>query len=176
MENAGLGRYVMNLVSELSKLDRINNYSILLTKKYFEKLQLPTNWKKILVDFPHYSLREQTVLSKIINRENPDITHFPHFNVPVTFKRKFIVTIHDLLMHKNVGSSATTLPAPLYFLKRLGYKTVFKKAVTGSVKIIVPSSAVKKEITDYYKIDGSKIEVINEGVSENFEVNDRASS
>ncbi len=63
---------------------------------------------------------------QIIKKENPDITHFPHFNVPVTFPGKFIVTIHDLLMHKNVGLAATTLIPPLYFVKRLGYKTIFR--------------------------------------------------
>jgi glycosyltransferase involved in cell wall biosynthesis len=166
LENAGLGRYVMNLVTELSKIDKKNEYSILLTKKYYDSLSLPDNWKKILANFRHYSISEQINLPKIIKEENPDIAHFPHFNVPVTFKGKFIVTIHDLLMHKNVGLSATTLPAPLYFLKRLGYKTVFKKAVQNSVKIIVPSLAVKKEVVDYYHTNPEKIEAINEGVDE----------
>ncbi|HJY98641.1 MAG TPA: glycosyltransferase family 1 protein [Patescibacteria group bacterium] len=165
LENAGLGRYVMNLVSSLAKLDKKNEYAILLTKKY-TNTTLPSNWKKIPADFRHYSLAEQINLPKIIKEENPDITHFPHFNVPVTFKGKFIVTIHDLLMHKNVGLSATTLPAPLYFIKRAGYKTVFRKAVINSQKIIVPSVAVKKEVTDYYHINPGKISVIYEGVDE----------
>lgn len=166
LENAGLGRYVMNLVGELSRLDKKNEYCLLLTKKYFEKLNLPGNWKKILADFRHYSIVEQIRLPRIVKEEKPDLTHFPHFNVPVTFSGKFIVTIHDLLMHKNVGLDATTLIPPLYFVKRLGYKTIFKKAVLDSVKIITPSEAVKKEIVDYYHVSPEKINVIYEGVDE----------
>lgn len=166
LENAGLGRYVMNLVGELSRLDRKNGYSILLTKKYFEKLNLPGNWNKVLANFRHYSVAEQVRLPQIIRKENPDITYFPHFNVPLTFSGKFIVTIHDLLMHKNVGLAATTLIPPLYFVKRLGYKTIFRKAVLDSVKIIVPSEAVKKEVIDYYHVSPEKINVIYEGVDE----------
>jgi len=169
LENAGLGRYVMNLVKELSKLDQVNQYSLLLTKKYFDKLNLPKNWNKVLVNFGHYSISEQVKLPQIIKKENPDITHFPHFNVPVRFTGKFIVTIHDLLMHKNVGLAATTLTPPLYLFKRLGYKAVFKKAVTSSEKIIVPSTTVKKEIMDYYHTNEEKIKIIYEGVDEGIE-------
>ena len=37
LENAGLGRYVINLVRELSEIDKENEYIILLRKKYFDK-------------------------------------------------------------------------------------------------------------------------------------------
>ena len=38
LENAGLGRYTINLVNELQKLDKSNEYFILLRKKYFNQL------------------------------------------------------------------------------------------------------------------------------------------
>lgn len=162
LENAGLGRYTVNLVGELAKLDSKNKYIILLRKKYFESLSLPGNWKKVLADFRHYSLSEQIFLPGVIKKENPDITHFLHFNMPVLFRGKFIVTIHDMLMHKFVGLSATTLPAPFYFLKQFAYKIVFRKAIFGSQAIIVPSQAVKKEIVGYCHVDPGKIKVIYE--------------
>ena len=162
LENAGLGRYTMNLVAELSKLDRKNSYIILLRKKYFDELTLPSNWKKVLVDIKHYSLAEQIELPGMIKKENPDLTHFLHFDVPLIFRGRFIVTIHDMLMHKFAGLSATTLPALVYFIKQLIYRLIFRKAVLASEKIIVPSEAVKKEILEYYKIDKGKIEVIYE--------------
>ncbi|MCX6704566.1 MAG: hypothetical protein NTZ07_03950, partial [Candidatus Woesebacteria bacterium] len=49
LENAGLGRYLINLISELSRLDEKNEYVLLLRKKYFDGLSLPANWKKVLV-------------------------------------------------------------------------------------------------------------------------------
>lgn len=162
-ENSGLGRYIVNLVNELSRLDSKNQYVILLRKKYFDDLDLPQNWKKIQADFRHYSFAEQLLIPRIIKKEKPDITHFPHFNVPLFFKGKFIVTIHDMLMHKSVGPAATTLPAPLYFIKRLGYRAVFDHAVKSSVALIVPSRAVKEELLEKYDIDRDKIKVTYEG-------------
>jgi glycosyltransferase involved in cell wall biosynthesis len=163
LENAGLGRYLVNLIDELANIDKKNNYVLLLRKKYFKELSVPENWKKVLADFRHYSFIEQTKLPKIISKYKPTIIHFPHFNVPLFFKGKYIVTIHDILMHKQKGRQATTLPAPLYYLKRIGYNRVFKKAVCGSEKIIVPSRFVKKELIDYYGVEKEKIVVTYEG-------------
>jgi len=166
LENAGLGRYVMKLVQELVKLDKKNEYAVLLRKKYFKSLKFPKNWRKVLADVSHYSFAEQIKLPIILSKEKADLVHFPHLNVPIAFKGKFVVTIHDIVMNKFKGSETTNLSLPLYFAKRIGYKRVFKKAVTDSAKIIVPSRFTKRELMDYYKIEDDKIEVTYEGVDE----------
>lgn len=162
-ENTGNGRYTMNMVSELSKLDKSNSYILLLRKKHFDNLALPDNWLKVLADFKHYSFEEQIKLPFLILKYKPDLVHFPHLNVPILYFGKYIVTIHDMIMHKFKGGEATTRPFPLYQIWRLGYYLSFLKAVMGSARIIVPSGAVKKEIQDYYKIDSGKIVPIYEG-------------
>lgn len=163
LENAGLGRYLINLINGLSKIDSENEYIVLLRKKYFNALLLPENWKKILVDIRHYSFAEQIKIPLIIRKEKPDITHFPHFNVPLFFKGKYIVTIHDMLMHKSVGLAATTLPIPLYLIKRVAYRLVFDNAVKHSTKIITPSKTIKDEILAEYRVNTDKIVVTYEG-------------
>lgn len=163
LENAGLGRYLINLIEGLSKLDHTNNYVILLRDKYFRALSLPHNWKKIRADFHHYSFAEQIKLPWLITKEDPDITHFPHFNVPILYTGKYIVTIHDMLMHKSIGFSATTLPAPLYLLRRLGYRIAFDIAVKRARVILAPSEAVKNELIEIYKIHADKVKVTYEG-------------
>ncbi|MGA2910793.1 MAG: glycosyltransferase family 1 protein [Candidatus Microgenomates bacterium] len=164
LENAGLGRYLINLVDELSRLDAKNEYVLLLRKKYFENLSLPSNWKKILADFRHYSLAEQIKLPGIIKKQGPDLVHFPHFNVPIFYRGQFVVTIHDTLMHDSVGPMATTLPVPLYLIKRLGYRLVFDNAVKRSRAIFVPSETVKTELHKIYKTSLNKVFVTYEGV------------
>jgi len=163
LENAGLGRYVMNLVNELSKLDSQNEYVLLLRKKYYNSLKLPVNWKKVLADFRHYSFAEQVKLPGIIGGEKPDLVHFPHFNVPVFYRGRYVVTIHDMLMHRFAGLSATTLPALFYLFKQSVYKFVFSMALKKAVMIIVPSETVKRDLIRYQKIDPRKVEVIYEG-------------
>lgn len=175
LENAGLGRYVINLLGELAKIDSQNEYVILLRKKYFDRLKFPRNWQKVLSDFRHYSLIEQIRLPVAIARYKPDIVHFPHFNVPLFYSGPFVVTIHDLLMHRGKGKKATTLPVARYQLKRLAYWTVFRKAVKSSKKILVPSKTVKRELIDYYKIDKEKVIVTYEGVDKRIAVKKRAS-
>lgn len=163
LENAGLGRYVMSLLAELGEIDNKNNYIILLRKKYFKSLNLPKNFIKIQFDYRHYSFMEQILLPVIIKRNNPDVVHFPHFNIPIFYFGKFIVTIHDMLMHKQKGIEATTLSPFNYYIKRLAYKFTFGLAVKRSSRIIVPSNAVKDDIASYYKVDENKMEVIYEG-------------
>ena len=167
-ENTGLGRYVMNLVDNLAKIDRRNSYTILLRKKYFDRLNFPAKWKKVLADYRHYSLAEQINLPKTISQTKPNIVHFPHFNVPIFYSGRFVVTIHDILMHRQKGLEATTLNPVSYLIKRLGYKFVFGRAVKAATKVIVPSSFVKKEVADYYKLDKDKLVVTYEGFDEKF--------
>jgi glycosyltransferase involved in cell wall biosynthesis len=161
-EHTGNGRYTMELVDNLARIDNKNKYAILLRDSWFNKLNLPENWLKIRADFKHYSFSEQYKLPFIIAKCKPDIVHFTHFNVPLFYFGKYIVTIHDLIMHKSKGGEATTRTPLHHLLWRLGYYLVFAKAVFGSVKIIVPSNFVKKDLIDYYKVSEKKVNVIYE--------------
>lgn len=160
-EHTGNGRYTMNLISNLASIDSKNTYIILLRKEHIN-INLPKNWQKVLADFRHYTIEEQLKLPFIIARYKPDLVHFPHLNVPILYFGKFIVTIHDLIMHKFTGGEATTRPFPIYQIWRLGYYISFLKAIIGSVKIIVPSKAVKEDLLKTYKVSTSKVEVIYE--------------
>lgn len=162
LEHTGIGRYLIGLITELKSIQSKNEYVILLKKKYYDSLSFPGNWKKVLADIPHYSLREQLALPKVINRENPDLVHFPHLNVPILYRGKYVLTVHDLIMQRQ-GIDATKLPLLLYFLKRIPFMFISKTAVKNAVKIIVPSKAVATDIANYYDVSVRKIEVTYEG-------------
>lgn len=162
----GPGRYIRNLVTELQKIDSQNEYFLLLLKKDFDKVGLDGNFKKVLADFPWYSVAEQIKLPKILKSINPDLVHFPHFNVPIFYKGKYVVTIHDLIHHHFQMKRATTRNPLVYQLKRIGYGRIFSHAVKTSEKIIVPSDFVKQQLIKEYKLDKSKITVTYEGADE----------
>jgi len=166
IEHTGIGRYVMELTNNLAKIDRKNDYTLILRNNYFKSLSLPVNFKKVKGDFRQYSFSEQISLPKILKNEKPDLVHFPHFNVPILYRGNYVVTIHDLLMHKQKGFEATTLAPIVYLIKRLGYRAVFDRAVKKPVKIIVPSHAVKKELVEFYHLEPEKVLVTPEGVSD----------
>lgn len=161
--NTGNGRYTQNLIENLAKIDSRNQYQILLRKEFFNDVKLPNNFNKVLADFKHYSFEEQIKIPFLLYRLKPDLVHFPHFNIPLFYFGKYIVTIHDLIMHKFTTGAATTRKFPMYQIWRVGYHLSFMKAVYGSIKIITPSFAVKNEIVSCYKINPKKVEVTYEG-------------
>ncbi len=174
VKHAGLGRYVENLVLNLQKLDTINEYVIFCRKEDCETIPVSKNWKKVVADIRHYSFSEQLQLVFIFNKEKLDLLHVPHYNVPIFYRGKFVVTIHDLLWHDLKSLKVTTLPAPIYASKYLGYKIVVANAIHHAEKIIVPSEAVKIDILSKYKLQPNKVAITYEGVSvlqENLQVN-----
>jgi len=161
-----LGRYTINLIHNLQLIDDKNEYFIILRDKYFNSLKWSKNFHPVLLDCRHYSLCEQKNMPITLETIKPNFVHYLHFNIPVFSKQKFVVTIHDLLMHKNKGPKYTTLNRLSYYLKRAGYKYIFNKAVDKSYKIITPSSFVKKDLLDnYHYLKKDKIQVIHEGFS-----------
>lgn len=159
LENGGLGRYSINLLKNLTKIDKDNNYVILLRKKYFKKLKLPNNFKKILVDLKPYGFWEQIIIPLIILKEKTTLSHFLHFNAPLLTPRPYVVTIHDMIMHKSKGLETTTLNPIFYVFKRIIYKLIFKNSVKNSRKIIVPSKTIKDELISFFKVNPKKITV-----------------
>jgi len=178
VKDTGLGRYTKNLVVNLLGIDKSNDYILLVEKNHKSQI---TNYKQISnpklkiqkIESVPYSFKEQVELPKIINQVNPDLIHFPHFNIPYFINKPFVVTIHDLIKHHSRGLRTTTRFPLTYFLKYWGYKKVFARAVRSAKKIIVPSEFVKKELLDFYKLDEKKIRVIYEGVGSVFQMGSR---
>lgn len=163
---SGIGRYIRNLVTNLRNIDKENEYKILLLKKDLDKIKLGDNFQKIEADFRWYSLAEQYSLPKILKKLQPDLVHFPHFNVPISYKGKYVVTIHDLI-HQHFPTRAASTRNPLiYKMKKYGYKRVFDSAVKNSLKIITPSEFVKGQLEHEWSVDRSKIVVTPEGVDD----------
>lgn len=163
---SGVGRYIRNLLMHLSRIDKKNQYFVLLLKKDFGKLQLPVNFEKVIADIHWYGLAEQTEIPKTIKKLKVDLVHFPHFNVPFFYNQPFIVTIHDLIHQKFQMRRATTLNPVIYFIKHNAYKRVFEHAVRNSKKVITVSDYVKRELLQNYKLKSDKVVVTKEAVEE----------
>ena len=163
---SGIGRYIRSLVDELKIIDKKNEYFILHLQKDYQTLTYYHNFHKVLADFSWYSISEQRKLPQVINKLKPDLVHFPHFNIPVFYKGKFIVTIHDLIHQHFQMRRATTHDPITYKIKQLGYKAVFKNAVTKSIRILVPSNYVKNLLIKEWKISADKIVVTYEAVND----------
>jgi len=160
--SVGIGRYTEKLITHLEKIDKVNDYFIFLTKKNFNSYK-PKNPKfhKVLANYRWYSFGEQILFPFKLYRAKLDLFHFLHFNVPLLFCNKFIVTIHDLTQRK-LTKKASKLPSLIFYFKKLLYFLVIKNALKKAKKIITISSFIKKEIIRYYNIKPEKIIVIYE--------------
>ncbi|MBU2025676.1 MAG: glycosyltransferase family 1 protein [Patescibacteria group bacterium] len=157
----GLGRYTAMLLKNLEKIDHVNRYLIYLNRDNYHAYKPDNpNFIKKLADVPWYSVKEQLCLPFILDQKNIDLMHFPHFNVPLLYRRPFIVTIHDLILMHYPTEKATTLSPFRYRLKEIGYKLVLKKALKKAQKIITVSRFTQKDILKYFPRARGKIKVI----------------
>jgi len=160
VEHTGIGRYVINLLDNLKDLNSENDYVVLLRRKYFDALEFPANWKKVCLDIPHYTIREQILLPLFLYKERPDVFHALQLNFPLFYFGKSIVTVHDLTQLK-LDNNATTLPPTLYRLKHFAINVIFQR-IKRVTKIIVPSQTIKNDLMKS-GVKSSKIVTIYEG-------------
>ena len=166
----GLGRYTQKLIENLEKiykrkktLRKKDQFFIFLRKENFAEYQPRNkNFHKVLADYKWYTFSEQINMPRLLNKYNLDLAHFPHFNVPIFYRKKFIVTIHDLILLHFPTIRGTTLNPFLYQLKFLAYKIAIGKAIKKSQKIIAVSKFTKNDILDNYSISPNKIIVTYE--------------
>ena len=163
----GLGRYVKELLDHLQEIDEENRYVVFLNREGWSAFTpKKPNFEKHLADVRWYTLAEQIKMPGIIARERLDLIHFPHWNVPLFCRTPFVVTIHDVILLDETHSAtqATTLPLPLYWLKRLGYRKVLHHALFKSRTVIVPSEFTRSRVmTHFPHLPKEKIRMIHEG-------------
>jgi len=162
----GLGRYNQEFLRHLKKIDTQNEYILIF--KEDPQIDLPDNFKIELCDCHWYTFKEQIVLPWLLYKLKPDLVHFTHFNVPIFYTGKFIVTIHDLIMTKFPSQKASTLRPFLFKLKYWFYRQVIRNAVKNSKKVIAVSKFTAKDIKEYFNLtkkESEKIKVIYEGIS-----------
>ena len=165
LEHAGLGRYVTELVHNILKTDNENTYVLFINKKHSTNFKNGKRLKVVTVDIPIYGFWEQIILPFIFAREKLDLLHIPHFNAPIFYPLKMVLTIHDLIKHESKGPKTTTRQPWLYFIKRVGYLFLAKIISFRAVHIFVPSEYVKQDIVNKLKTNPDKISVTYEAVS-----------
>lgn len=165
----GLGRYTQKLIENLENIDDENQYFVFLRRENWQEFEPRSrNFTKVLADVPWYTMREQIQMPKILKKCGLDLVHFPHFNVPIAYNGKFVVTIHDLILFRFPTRRASALSAPAYFFKKKAYYHVINRAIRKSEKIIAVSEHTKNDIKSNFKTDSDKIFVTYEGVDSGY--------
>lgn len=167
----GLGRYTQKLIENLEKISTNDSsfhngshqFFVFLRKENFECYEPKNpNFHKVLADYQWYSFSEQIKMPRILNSYNLDLVHFPHFNIPIFYRKRFVITIHDLILLNFPTIRGTTLNPLWYRLKFLAYKITIRRAILKSEKIITVSNFTKQDILNRYNVPAEKIIVTYE--------------
>ena len=96
--NRGMARYCREIVNELFRLDKQNEY-YLLTSVIPDDVKLPKNFKFVRLSLTNFILSEQFSIPAACRRLKPDVLWSPYNTFPVFLRKKtkLFVTIHDLI-------------------------------------------------------------------------------
>jgi glycosyltransferase involved in cell wall biosynthesis len=162
-DTAGVGRYSRNLLKELVSLDTEFEFTAIINKDCESEFSLEApNLKKLIVDIPIFSYAEQLEFLSLLNKEKFDLVHFTHFTHPVLYRRPFVVTVHDMIMHLHpTGAQQRSL------LRKLAYRWDVRDCKRAD-RIIVPSQATKEDLVQMLGFSKEKIVVTPEASEEKF--------
>jgi glycosyltransferase involved in cell wall biosynthesis len=128
----GIGTYIRGLLGGLAALGTGDEYVAFASAD----AQLPAGIEHVVVDAPHYSVRELVVLGRAAERARLDLFHAPHYVVPFT-RVPLVVTIHDLIhLHQK-------MPNPLALVYA---RVMLRRAVRNSRAILTVTAAVRAQL------------------------------
>jgi glycosyltransferase involved in cell wall biosynthesis len=142
----GIGTYIRGLLHALVKLG---------SDEYVAfggsgiAASLPSGVEHVVVDAPHYSIRELLAMGRAADAARLDLFHAPHYVVP-RMRTPFVVTIHDLIHLRRRNPFARTYAWAM-----------IRRAVTNSQRVLTVSNAVADEIRQRF---GGNVVVAPNGV------------
>ncbi|SFT54198.1 Glycosyltransferase involved in cell wall bisynthesis [Selenomonas sp. GACV-9] len=161
LKSSGIGKVIENVLTRMIPMRQDWFFYLIGKKDEIDDMSFSSNKNVHIIecDCPIYSIREQFVLPRIIPKDL-DCFWSPHYNVPVFYKGKLIVTIHDLahLALKKINKS---------ILKRAYANIMFRLATYKASRIICVSQFTRQELIKYIpNVDVEKISVVYNGVNE----------
>lgn len=128
----GIGTYIRGLLRGLVDLGGDDEYVAFAPAG----AEVPAGIEHVVVDAPHYSLRELFVIGRAARRAGVELLHAPHYVVPFT-SLPLVVTIHDLIhLHQPMRNPF----APLYA------RAMLRRAIRNARCVLTVSDAVKREL------------------------------
>ncbi|MDP4000482.1 MAG: glycosyltransferase family 1 protein [bacterium] len=153
-ERTGVETYGYNIIRELARIDRKNEYRLYTREPLVEDLQkLPGNFESVVV--PGKRFWTYWALSRELRKHPVDALFVPSHTVPPVHPKRTVVTVHDVGF-KRFRQNYTSYH---YLSLLLGTKLSIRWAST----VITPSRAVALEVGRDYGIPANKMQVIPNG-------------
>lgn len=156
-QNSGIGRYLTMLVPRLVqakkfKMTFIHHPGCRLAKSLMENEHVTC----LECCAPIYSITEQIHLKRILP-EDTDLFWSPHYNIPLLYRGKLLVTVHDVF---HVAMPQFTRGFHKKKYARFMFQALSKKAES----VITVSEFTARELVRFTGIKKNKISIIHNGV------------
>lgn len=166
----GLGNYSRFVISNLVKYYPNNHYELFSPRVILKQPEIEgkSNIKFVIKKESRSRLKffwRSFGIKRDIKRENIEIYHGLSNELPFGIektKAKSIVTIHDLIFLR--------LPHLYKHIDRNIYNVKAEYACKKANRIIAVSECTKRDIIHYYKINPDKIDVVYQGCSDKFKI------
>lgn len=163
-QDIGAGRYIINLVRNLLKIDKKNTYVFTgryVTDKYLEIINgIRSTCTDNKIEFKLYKTTQKKL--NLWNRLRfppielmgfkADLLHCPDYLIPPTLNKIIILTIHDLAFIRFPQFNFD------WFIKK--YTKEVKRNARLAKKIVADSKSTKDDIIKFFKIDPAKVKVV----------------
>ena len=168
VKHTGIGRYTQNLILNLAKADRKNTYVIFGSEEIREEIESLKRFEFVKLTTRIYSLGEQLINPFVFKKAKLDLLHVPHFNAPIFYSGRLVITLHDLIKHFSTGKDTTTHSPAIYWIKHWAYRLIVRVNLTKAVSVIVPSNFWRDYLVDKLHIPADKVHVTYEAVDKKF--------
>lgn len=156
IEMSGIGTYIQHLMGQ-----GLYDYALgdaELIRKYDREVDV------IPFSASIYSPKEQLLFpNNAVKNAGISLIHFPHYNVPISYRGRFIVTVHDL----------THMVMPEYLGNRFKYyyaRNLMGNAIRKAEHVFTDSENSRKDIRRFFKVDDAKISLTYSAVDDDFRV------
>ena len=162
LRDFGIGTYIRNILTELSRLDRTTEYVVLCRPDDLDSGDvLGRNFRMVPETAPTYSVAEQFKIPLSLAREGVQLVHEPHYVLPPLVRCRSVVTIHDCIH----------LMFPQYLPSKLAHvyaKGSMWAAARKANRILTVSEASKRDILKFFNVRPEKVVVIYNAIDERF--------
>ena len=158
IRRSSTGRYVDRLIEHLQNIDTENHYTVL-TQPTDDWQPVAQNFRRADAPYGQFSFSplQQIKFAKQLKKLKPDLVHFPMNQQPVFYRGIVVTSTMDLTMLRFTRPGKT--PLPIFWLKMIGYKYLFRSSVNKSKAIITISEFVKNDLEHHYPDSVGKITV-----------------
>lgn len=168
-EAAGIGHYTYYLVKHILRSDHDDEFVL-----FMDRRASPTLIADLVADHPRVSVRfcpfqalkrhmpfvySHMVVSAMFDRAKLDLLHAPANTLPLFYRGRSVVTVHDLSVYDHPEWFPGTHPKALSFAERV----IVPYSVERAEKIIAVSQRTKQDLQRVFKLPSRRIRVVYEG-------------